>query len=173
MSQKGRIIYQTQVAAGPFLIQDLGDTVNGKLDVKVQEEDGSVNTFQVDTAYVPYLTRPGTVRYKFASGRPSNMDHSVEGPLFASTEATYGVNNGWSIYGGGLFAKDYGIGAVGIGRDLLTFGAISLDISQSKAQVREYSLSGRSYRINYSKTFSDYDSQITFAGYRFSDKDFL
>ena len=173
VSQKGRIIYQTQVAAGPFRIQDLGDTVNGKLDVKVQEEDGSVNTFQVDTAYVPYLTRPGTVRYKFASGRPSNMDHSVEGPLFASTEATYGVNNGWSIYGGGLFAKDYGIGAVGIGRDLLTFGAISLDISQSKAQVREYSLSGRSYRINYSKTFSDYDSQITFAGYRFSDKDFL
>ena len=34
-------------------------------------------------------------------------------------------------------------------------------------------LSGKSYRLQYSKNFEQYDSQVTFAGYRFSDKNFL
>ncbi|MEJ5278822.1 fimbria/pilus outer membrane usher protein [Pseudomonas sp. MYb541] len=35
------------------------------------------------------------------------------------------------------------------------------------------SLSGKSYRLQYSKHFQEYDSQVTFAGYRFSEKNFL
>ena len=71
ISQKGRVLYETLVAAGPYRIQDLNDAVSGTLDVRVEEQDGSVHTFQIDTAGVPYLTRPGQVRYKLASGRPN------------------------------------------------------------------------------------------------------
>lgn len=34
-------------------------------------------------------------------------------------------------------------------------------------------LSGGSYRLNYSKSFDELDSQVTFAGYRFSEQNFM
>ncbi|MDT1893923.1 fimbria/pilus outer membrane usher protein, partial [Acinetobacter baumannii] len=34
-------------------------------------------------------------------------------------------------------------------------------------------LNGDSYRLSYSKNFDEYDSQVTFAGYRFSEQDFM
>lgn len=60
VSQQGRVIYQTTVPAGPFNIQDLHGSVRGTLDVRVEEQDGSVQTFQVNTADIPYLTRRAT-----------------------------------------------------------------------------------------------------------------
>lgn len=174
ISQQGRIIYQTTVASGPFRIQDLSSAVSGKLDVKVEEQDGSENDFQVDTASVPYLTRPGLVRYKIAGGKPSDYGHHTEGPEFATGEFSWGVNSGWSLYGGSLLAGDYNALSVGIGRDLLTLGAISFDVTESRAELPEESTkNGGSYRVSYSKRFDDYDSQVTFAGYRFSQRNFM
>lgn len=46
----GRVLYETRVAAGPFRIQDINDSINGQLDVRVEEQDGSVQEFKVDTA---------------------------------------------------------------------------------------------------------------------------
>lgn len=90
VSQQGRVIYQTTVASGPFRIQDLNSSISGRLDVRVEEQDGTEQTFQVDTATIPYLTRPGTVRYKTTVGQPSDFDHRTEGPVFASSEASWG-----------------------------------------------------------------------------------
>ncbi|QGH61592.1 outer membrane usher protein [Serratia proteamaculans] len=174
VSQQGRVLYETTVASGPFRIQDLNTAVNGKLDVKVTEQDGSVQTFQVDTASVPYLTRPGMVRYKFATGKPSDFAHHSQGPLFGTGEFSWGINNGWSMYGGALLAGAYNALALGIGRDLLAFGALSFDVTQSRAQFpRDATQSGGSYRLSYSKRFDEYDSQVTFAGYRFSERNFM
>lgn len=174
ISQQGRVIYETTVAAGPFRIQDLNTAVNGKLDVQVHEQDGSVQSFEVDTANVPYLTRPGMLRYKFASGKPSDYKHHSEGPMFGSGEFSWGVNNGWSLYGGALVAGDYNALAAGIGRDLLAFGALSFDVTQSRAVLPgEGTKKGGSYRVSYSKRFEQYDSQVTFAGYRFSERNFM
>ena len=50
VSYAGRVIYQTKVAPGPFIITDLNQSVQGTLDVKVTEEDGRVNSFQVSAA---------------------------------------------------------------------------------------------------------------------------
>ncbi|EKT53661.1 fimbrial biogenesis outer membrane usher protein [Providencia burhodogranariea DSM 19968] len=178
ISQQGRIIYQEQVAAGPFRIQNLSDATSGKLDVKIEEQDGSVQEYQVETASIPYLTRPGSVRYKLAMGRPSDMDHHVQGGTFASGEMSWGVTNGWSLLGGSLNSQDYNAFNIGVGRDLLVFGALSFDITHSIANIdndndNDKRLSGSSYRINYSKRFDDYDSQVQFAGYRFSERNFM
>lgn len=171
--QQGRVLYDTQVPPGAFRIQDLNDAVSGQLDVRIEEQDGSVQQFQLDTASIPYLTRPGTVRYRLAAGKPSDWEHQVDGPAFATGEFSWGVSNGWSLYGGGLGAKDYGSLAVGVGRDLMAFGALSLDVTQSRAMLQDDTLSGKSYRASYSKRFDEYDSQITFAGYRFSEQNYL
>ncbi|CAI1035154.1 Outer membrane usher protein papC precursor [Serratia quinivorans] len=174
ISQQGRVLYETQVAAGPFRIQDINNAVSGKLNVRVEEQNGSVQTFEMDTATIPYLTRPGQVRYKLATGKPSSWQHSVNGPLFAMGEFSWGVNNGWSLYGGGLVGENYNAVAIGVGRDLWALGAIAFDVTQSRALlVNRDALNGRSYRFSYSKTFDDYDSQVTFAGYRFSERNFM
>ncbi|MBH2769063.1 outer membrane usher protein [Serratia marcescens] len=176
ISQQGRVLYETQVASGPFRIQDINDAVSGQLDVRVEEQDGSVQEFRIDTASIPYLTRPGTVRYKVASGRPSDWKHSTNGPLFATGEFSWGVSNGWSLYGGGVAGGDYNALAVGIGRDLMMFGALSFDVTQSRArlpQLEDGTLTGGSYRLSYSKNFDEYDSQVTFAGYRFSERNYM
>ncbi|KKW49526.1 fimbria/pilus outer membrane usher protein [Pantoea stewartii] len=174
ISQQGRIIYETTVAAGPFRIQELNSAVSGELDVQVTEQDGSVQHFQVTTATIPYLTRPGQIRYKFATGRSSNYSHNVEGSLFGTAEASWGISNSWSLYGGGIFSPDYKSLAVGLGRDLFQFGALSADITQSMANLpNEGELQGRSYRISYSKRFDSINSDITFAGYRFAERNYM
>lgn len=54
--------------------------MRGRLDVEVIEQDGRKKR-SVDTAYVPYLTRPGQIRYKLVSGRSRNYEHTTEGPV--------------------------------------------------------------------------------------------
>lgn len=175
VSQQGRVLYETTVAAGPFRIQDINDAVSGQLDVRVEEQDGSVQVFTVNTANIPYLTRPGSVRFKLAAGKPSDFEHHTEGPEFATGEFSWGVSNGWSLYGGALAGRDYNALSMGIGRDLMMLGALSLDATQSRARLpqEDSTLSGGSYRLSYSKNFDEYESQVTFAGYRFSEKDFM
>lgn len=174
ISQQGRIIYQTQVAPGPFRIQELSQATSGTLDVRVEEADGHVQTFTVDTAEIPYLTRPGMVRYKVATGRPTDWKHRIQGDPFTTGEFSWGVTNGWSLFGGLMAAKQYAALAVGIGRDLLALGAISFDVTESRATLpnAEEKL-GRSYRLSYSKRFEKIGGQVTFAGYRFSEKGFM
>ncbi|MGK9009930.1 outer membrane usher protein [Serratia marcescens] len=172
--QQGRVLYETQVAAGPFRIQDINDAVNGQLDVRVEEQDGSVQEFRMDTASIPYLTRPGSVRYKLATGRPVDWKHHSNGPLFGTGEFSWGVGNGWSLYGGSVAGGDYNALALGVGRDLMMFGALSFDVTKSRSTLpHEGTLSGGSYRLSYSKRFDDYDSEVKFAGYRFSERDYM
>lgn len=173
ISQQGRVLYQALVAAGPFRIQDLNDAVSGSLDVRIEEQDGSVTTFKVESASVPYLTRPGTVRYKVAAGRPSDLGDGGQGNTFGTGEFSWGISNGWSLYGGGITDNNYRALSMGVGRDLLAFGALSFDATRARATLQDENYSGASYRLSYSKNFEEYDSQVTFAGYRFSEKNFL
>ncbi|MFT2793894.1 outer membrane usher protein [Serratia sp. T13T92] len=175
VTQQGRVLYETTVAAGPFRIQDINDAVSGELKVRVEEQDGSVQEFVMNTSNIPYLTRPGSVRFKFAAGKPSDFNHHSRGPMFGTGEFSWGVSNGWSLYGGALAGGDYNALSLGIGRDLLILGALSFDATQSRARLskEDGTLSGGSYRLSYSKNFDEYDSQVTFAGYRFSERDFM
>lgn len=174
LRQQGRIIYETQVAAGAFHIQELNEAVSGRIHVQIEESDGSRQDYEVDTASVPYLTRPGQVRYNFASGQISSFGHQVDGPEFAAADISWGINNGWSAYSGSVLSKDYQSVTLGFGRDLLMFGALSFDTTQSNASIPTAGrLKGNSYRLSYAKRFEDYSSQINFAGYRFSEENFL
>ncbi|WP_310504043.1 fimbria/pilus outer membrane usher protein [Pantoea sp. B623] len=174
ISQQGQVIYQTTVPAGPFRIQTLSSTLSGKLNVRVEEQNGEVQHFEVDASAVPYLTRPGHLRYKIAAGRPSRPDHQLRGPLFTVAEFSWGISSAWTLYGGTTFSAIYQAVAAGIGRDLFGFGAVSADVTQSLARLRSGAReSGKSWRLNYSKYFSSLNGGITFAGYRFSERNFL
>lgn len=177
VSQQGRVIQETRVAAGPFRIQDLNEMLSGELDVRVEEQDGSAQTFRVNTASVPYLTRPGQVRYKLVAGRPSTFQHQMEGSAFTTGEFSWGVSNGWSLYGGAIGSEAYKALAMGIGRDLMAFGALSFDTTQAWARRLPFddtsSQSGASWRLSYAKRFDETDSEISFAGYRYSERGYM
>ncbi|MCX7207065.1 MAG: fimbria/pilus outer membrane usher protein [Proteobacteria bacterium] len=177
ISQNANILYETIVPAGPFNIQELGRGVRGQLQVKVLEQDGSIQTFSVDTATIPYLTRPGSVRYKAALGKSSASGYKSGNSgdiLFGSSEFSWGVSNSWSLFGGSIFSEKYNAVALGLGRDLYQLGALSLDITRSAANLaNENDRQGFSYRLNYSKRFDEIDGDIAFAGYRFSQREFM
>ncbi|HGO5291055.1 TPA: fimbria/pilus outer membrane usher protein [Photobacterium damselae subsp. damselae] len=174
VSQMGRILYDTTVPSGPFSIRDLDSNIRGKLDVEIKETDGTKKNYQVDTSYVPYLTRPGKIRYKTMIGRSRTDNHKTEGPIFILNEASWGISNRWSLYGGGIISDGYSSLSVGFGRDLLQYGTLSADVTQSLAHLDKYgSKKGKSYRISYSKSFTELGADISFAGYRFSEKNYL
>jgi outer membrane usher protein FimD/PapC len=57
----------------------------------------------------------------------------------------------------------------------LQLGALSFDVTESRGKLQQYdeTLTGGSYRLSYSKRFDDFGSQVTFAGYRFSDRNYM
>ncbi|EKR5200192.1 TPA: fimbrial biogenesis outer membrane usher protein [Escherichia coli] len=179
VSQMGRVIYETQVPAGPFRIQDLGDSVSGTLHVRIEEQNGQVQEYDISTASMPFLTRQGQVRYKVMMGRPQEWGHNIVGGFFSGGEASWGIANGWSLYGGALADENYQSAAIGVGRDLSVFGAMAFDVTHSHVRLDENTaydnrtLDGNSFRVSYAKDFDELDSRVTFAGYRFSEKNYM
>lgn len=173
VKQQDRILYDGTVPAGPFTIQDIDSSVRGRLNVEIIESNGLKKQFDVDTAYVPYLTRPGQVRYKYFGGRSRNMGHTLEGPYFTGAELSWGVSNNWSLYGGSVLSADYNALAIGVGRDLQNWGTISSDVTQSFANLDKETKNGKSWRVSYSKRFDEVNTDITFSGYKFSERDYL
>ncbi|HFK9066726.1 TPA: outer membrane usher protein, partial [Escherichia coli] len=112
-------------------------------------------------------------------GRPQNWDHQVAGSFFSGGEASWGIANGWSLYGGALADENYQSAALGLGRDLALLGALAFDVTHSRVQLDDNSvygnktLDGNSYRVSYAKDFDELNSRVTFAGYRFSEKNYM
>ncbi|EJI4859062.1 fimbrial outer membrane usher protein StdB [Salmonella enterica] len=180
VSQNGRILYQTRVSPGPFILPDLSQNISGNLDVTVRESDGSVRTWQVNTASVPFMARQGQVRYKVAAGRPlygGTHNNSTVSPDFLLGEATWGAFNNTSLYGGVIASTgDYQSVALGAAQNMGLFGAVSVDVTRSDARLPSTSTprqTGYSYRVNYTKTFDSTGSTLAFVGYRFSDRHFM
>ncbi|ENE8568968.1 fimbria/pilus outer membrane usher protein, partial [Salmonella enterica] len=178
VSQNGRILYQTRVSPGPFMLPDLSQNISGNLDVSVRESDGTVRTWQVNTASVPFMARKGQLRYKVAGGRPlygGPHNNRAVSPDFLLGEATWGAFNNTSLYGGVIAsAGDYQSVALGAGQNMGELGALSVDVTRAEAQIPHAERqTGYSYRINYAKTFDKTGSTLAFVGYRFSDRHYL
>ena len=93
---------------GPFRIQDINEAVSGELNVRVEEQDGGVQEFVVNTAEYPIPdAAAGSVRFKLTMGKPSDWQHHLRDPMFGTGELSRGSSNGWSLYGGILRGRDY------------------------------------------------------------------
>lgn len=172
VSQQGRVLYATKVSAGAFALQDISASVQGALDVTVEEEDGTVQRFQVFAAAVPFLARQGELRYKAAVGRPRLFGGAGVTPTMSFAEAAYGLPIDATVYAGAIGASGYSSFALGLGKDLGDIGALSADVTTSRATLwwNNETRSGQSYRLNYSKRFDQLETDLRFFGYRFSDK---
>ncbi|MEX9216040.1 fimbria/pilus outer membrane usher protein [Providencia rettgeri] len=173
LSQNGRIISQIKVPAGPFVIKDLSQSVMGTIDVTVIEDNGKETRFQYTTTNIPFLTRKGQVRYTMNLGQLSPENNENIDKNFITVESSIGVLNNTSVFGGLVATSNNQYRAInlGVGQNLGFLGALSVDVTQSYADVgtRE---TGKSYRINYAKNLPSIDGQLTLTGYRFADRTF-
>ncbi|WP_095099947.1 fimbria/pilus outer membrane usher protein [Pseudomonas sp. Irchel 3A5] len=173
------ILYETTVAPGPFVIDDLYSTgYSGDLSVTVTEADGRTRSFIVPFASVAQLLRPGTTRFNITAGRYRD-EYLNNTPEFVQGSYQRGISDRWSAYTGSIIAEQYL--AVQAGAAWSTpFGAMALDVTESRATGLEQSagaldssMRGRSYRLTYSKLLDSTQTNFTVAAYRFSSEGYL
>ncbi|KFK95433.1 MULTISPECIES: fimbria/pilus outer membrane usher protein [unclassified Serratia (in: enterobacteria)] len=172
--QNGYVIYQSHVPAGAFEISDLYPTAgSGDLNVTITEADGSEQRLVVPFASVPVLQREGQMKYNLAGGRYRPADSHIDETPFAQGSVIYGLPWGITAYGGVQAAPRYNALALGLGKNMGTFGAFSADVTQARATLaNEPSSSGQSLRLRYGKSFADTGTNVSLAGYRYSTKGF-
>ncbi|MCE9992364.1 fimbrial biogenesis outer membrane usher protein [Enterobacter asburiae] len=173
--QNGYVIYQNFVAPGAFTIDDLYPTGgSGDLNVTVKETDGSEQHFVVPYASVPVLQREGRFKYSLTAGRYRSYDDDVEKTPFLQGTAMYGLPWGLTAYGGVQGSKYYDALALGIGKNIGDFGAISVDDTVARAQLGgvDTSSRGESWRLRYSKDFATTGTHFSMAGYRYNTAGF-
>lgn len=167
--QNGREIYETNVAPGPFVINDLYSTTSqGDLNVEVIEANGSRSIFTVPFNAVPDSMRPGMSRYNAVAGE--SRDFTNIDSYF--TEFTYerGLTNQLTANSGIRLAQDYTALLLG-GVIGTSAGAFGLNTTYSHAKVENnQTQDGWRMQATYSQTFNETGTSFSLAGYRYSTK---
>ena len=165
-----KIIYETTVPPGPFIINDLYNTRSeGDLQVSVIEANGKTSTFTVPYSSVPDSVRPGNWNYSLSLGRVRQFyavnNQFLEGIL------QRGVSNAISATVGSRLADNYQAwlaGGVWSGK----LGAMGLNTTFSTARAEQNkNVSGWRAEISYSKTFHT-GTNLVLAAYRYSTSGF-
>lgn len=172
--QNGYVIYQSYVQAGAFAISDLNPTSSsGDLDVTVEEKDGNPQHYTVPYSTVPMLQREGRLKYDLVAGDYRSGNNDQDTPFFTQGTMIAGLSDGYTLYGGTQLASRYSAIALGAGKNLGDWGAISLDLTQARSQLADDSRhEGQSLRFLYAKSLNGFGTNFQLLGYRYSTKGF-
>jgi outer membrane usher protein len=179
VTQNGNMIYQANVAPGPFRFNDIaGSGTGGDLVVTITEADGSTHGFRQPYSSLPVMQRAGQLRYEVAAGQFYVGHGNTTGtgtPGFGMLSAIYGLPGNVTIYGGGIGAQNYQSAALGAGFSMWGFGALSLDATHSRATLSgsNDTLSGESYRARFSKSMLTTGTTVDLTAYRYSTRNYL
>ncbi|WP_207884662.1 fimbria/pilus outer membrane usher protein [Pseudomonas sp. 30_B] len=172
VSQNGHDIYETTVAPGPFVIDDLGGTsYQGDLDVRVVEADGRVSTFTVPFAAVPDSMRPGQSRYSATLGQARYYDDDTQ-DLFGDATYQRGISNSLTANLGARVGDRY-LAFLGGGVLATELGAFGFNTTFSDATAEnDERKQGWRAEATYSRTFQPTATTLNLAGYRYSTDGF-
>lgn len=172
--QNGYVIYQSYVSPGPFAITDLNPTSSsGNLEVTVEENDGSQQQYSVPYSTVPLLQREGRLKYDLVMGDFRSGNKQQASLFFTQGALIAGLPNGYTVYGGAQLAGRYRAAALGTGKNLNAWGAISMDITHAQSKLANDSEhQGQSLRFLYAKSLNDYGTNFQLLGYRYSTRGF-
>jgi outer membrane usher protein len=173
IKQRGYTLLETTVAPGPFVIDDLYPTgYGGDLEVEVIEADSRIKRFSVPYAAVPQLLRTGQSRWEVSAGK-LRQPYLRAKPSVAQVTHARGISNLVTGYTGITLASGYQAALVG-GALNTRAGAISLDVTRSRAQVRGQRVaSGSSVRLGYSKNIPESGTNFSLAAYRYSTRGYV
>ncbi|WGM12199.1 fimbrial biogenesis outer membrane usher protein [Arsenophonus nasoniae] len=168
-------IYQTYVPPGRFVINDLLPSYsNDRLKIIIDESNGKQRIIYQPYTTLPNMLRVGRFRYALNLGQYSPSTISAYKAKFIQFDYQYGLTNYLTHYGGIIIANNYYSNALGFGGNVGELGAVTFDAIYAKAkEVKKSYDGGYAYRFQYGKYFSTTNTQLTLAGYRYSQKDFL
>ncbi|AWF09395.1 type VII secretion system (T7SS), usher family protein [Escherichia coli MP021552.11] len=170
--QNGYVIYQSNVPAGAFEINDLYPSSNsGDLEVTIEESDGTQRRFIQPYSSLPMMQRPGHLKYSATAGRyRADANSDSKEPEFAEATAIYGLNNTFTLYSGLLGSEDYYALGIGIGGTLGALGALSMDINRADTQFdNQHSFHGYQWRTQYIKDIPETNTNIAVSYYRYTN----
>ncbi|HEY3986832.1 fimbrial biogenesis usher protein [Cedecea sp.] len=172
--QNSYVIYQSYVSPGAFAISDLNPTSSsGDLEVTVEEKDGTQQKYTVPYSTVPLLQREGRFKYDVVMGDFRSGNNQQDKPFFTQGTLVAGLPDGYTAYGGTQLAERYTAVALGAGKNLGDWGAISLDLTHARSKLADDSdHQGQSLRFLYAKSLSDYGTNFQLLGYRYSTRGF-
>ncbi|TNV20500.1 outer membrane usher protein FimD [Buttiauxella sp. B2] len=170
IKQNGYVVYQTNVSAGAFAIDDLFPTSSsGDLAVEIKEADGSLTNYTVPYSAVPMLQREGRVKYAFTAGKYRTSNDQQDDVAFGQGTLIWGLSHGVTAYGGTQFTSDYKSLALGLGFNMGDFGAVSADITSAQSTLADdTNHTGQSLRLLYAKSLNDLGTNFQLLGYRYS-----
>lgn len=174
--QNGYTIYQSNVPAGAFEINDLSpSSFSGNLDVTIEEADGTMRHFVQPFSALPMMQRPGRIKYSVTAGRfrAANTE-GIKEPEFIESTAIYGLNNTVTLYGGIIGSEDYQAMTLGIGGTLGGLGALSIDIGRADTRFDNGdSDSGYSWRSQYIKDIPETGTNLSLGYYRYTSSGYF
>jgi len=170
--QNGQQIYQTTVAPGAFVIDDLYATsYQGDLEVIITEADGEINRFEVPYSSVSESMRPHMSLYNFNIGK-TDINNLQKQAYFSDFTYQYGLNNAITLNGGLRISDDYQ--SLLLGSVYSNFlGAFGANVTYSNAKLNQIGTQqGYLGHLSYSKTFKKTDTNISLVNYRYSSKSY-
>ncbi len=172
--QNGFVIYQSYVSPGAFAISDLNPTSSsGDLEVTLEEKDGGLQKYTVPYSTVPLLQREGRLKYDLVAGDFRSGNSQQDTPFFTQGTLIAGLPDGYTAYGGSQLAQRYTAAALGLGKNLGEWGAISVDVTHARSRLADNSEhQGQSLRFLYAKSLSGYGTNFQLLGYRYSTRGF-
>lgn len=163
--QNGEIIYQTFVSPGAFVLKDVyPPALEGDLTVTIRESDSTETERKIPYSSMPNLVYAGQWRYDASVGKyQPYYGMEEEQPGFAQASVSYGLPGKVTLYGGFQGADIYRSAAVGIGKSLNQWGAISADYTFSSARQPRRSApdTGGMVRMRYAKAFPAWESSLS------------
>ncbi|HHR6144971.1 TPA: fimbria/pilus outer membrane usher protein [Providencia alcalifaciens] len=170
--QNDVVIYQASVSPGPFNLTDVYPSGYGNdLVVTVKEADGSESSFSVPYTSLAQLLRPGYTRYQLSGGK-SDAEGISNRPFIMQGTLQHGLNNTFTLYGGLTAFDDYQAYLLGAGVNTV-IGAVAVDVTQSRTVFNQKTDMGQSYRFTFNKLFSETDTNLVLAAYRYSTEDYF
>jgi outer membrane usher protein len=169
VKQNDAIIYETSVAPGAFVINDLlPPQSSGDLYVEVTESDNQSYAFVVPFSSVGRSLRPGLSKYSVTLGTTRSPYINAEDEDFAELIYERGINNALTLNSGLQAASHHYYSAAGGGVLSTPIGAFTLGTAFSRAKIPTGNLSGWQMDTKFSKTFLPTSTTFTVAGYRYS-----
>lgn len=174
IKQDSKVLYQTYVSPGPFIIEDLFSTYdNGDLQVEVEEADGSITRYSVPYSSVPNMLREGRTQYGLTVGNYRSTNDEQHEPTFLQGSLVMGLSDGFTLFGGGQLSEGYRSVAMGVSKNMGDWGGVSADLTHAfTALPNGDDVTGQSLRFLYSKSLNDYGTDLELMNARYSTEEF-
>lgn len=175
--QNNVIIWQGDVPAGPFELQDIFPLYAGDMEVEIHESNGEVRRYTQASSTLPVLQREGRFRYYTAVGQYRNVGNpNGDRPKFLQFSGAWGIGWDTTVYGGLIAADTYNSVVIGLGKYMPLLGAISLDFSHSKSDSFVRNSSGKEQgqltRLTYARGFESTGTYLSVTGYWYGSSEY-